>query len=502
MESVVLHGQNYNKKCQFGKRAVTPPNVLGRGGGGCILAAKMRMFAVALSIGAGTMFLVSLDSVVDNLIPVARKYLIEFYGSEKRANFAWGWVVSARSYGIAFGCFCAFLCSDCPSRKWPLVGSFLISFIGGILCMLIKVPEFGIAICCLGRFLSGLGSGLAQVIGSAMLAEIPQIRLRGTCLASLTVWACVGELAGLFMSLDTVLGTDETWHIALGFPVLIIPFTLATLLMAPDSPRALLLLGKENAAFESLKFYQNSEDWIPSLKDVKMELYHNYWPKPNGQNGTSQEVPLLEKGRGIGEFFALRCRFGTGKFVRPLIIGAFVLTLAHLDDWLWISYSTQAFENVGTAPSDAQRASLWMAFPQHLLFRDCHFCAIASGSAYSVAPELFQQSDRIMGTALIGISQNLFGGFLATIALPLMNGSGIEYVLVPFILLNIAYVVVISKKLPETNGKSFYEISEKFSDKMPEFPSLTQYLRAFTRFILIMGRKTVLLFHLIGKIVI
>ncbi|KAL3074202.1 hypothetical protein niasHS_015032 [Heterodera schachtii] len=374
MEIVVSHSKNYHQqKCQYGgKRAVTPPNV-GTGRPECILAPKMRMFVVALSIGAGSMFLVSLDSVVDNLIPMARKYLIRFYGSEKEATFAWGWVVSARSYGIAFGCFCAFLCSDCPSRKWPLICSFLISFAGGILCMLIRVPDFGIFLCCLGRFLSGLGSGLAQVVGSAMLAEIPQIRLRGTCLASLTVWACVGELAGLFMSLDT------TWHIALGLPVLIIPFSLAVLFMAPDSPRALFLLGKENEAFEALKYYQNSENWIPSMKDIKSEMMFSnyYWPKENGQNGTwpHAEVPLLEKGP-IGQYCCAkrRCRFGTGKFVRPLLIGTFVLTLAHLDDWLWISYSTQAFENVGISSADSQRASFWMAFPQALTSLCLLFC--------------------------------------------------------------------------------------------------------------------------------
>ncbi|KAL3078686.1 hypothetical protein niasHT_034836 [Heterodera trifolii] len=125
--------------------------------------------------------------------------------------------------------------------------------------------------------------------------------------------------------------------------------------------------------------------------------------------------------------------------------------------------------------------------------------AIASGSAYSVAPELFQQNDRIMGTALIGIVQNIFGGFLTTVALPLMNGNGIEFVLLPFALLNVIYVVVISKKLPETNGKSFFEISEWFNEKVPEIPLPTHYFRTFARLALMPIKKTVLLFHILTK---
>lgn len=99
--------------------------------------------------------------------------------------------------------------------------------------------------------------------------------------------------------------------------------------------------------------------------------------------------------------------------------------------------------------------------------------AIASESAYSVVPELFQQADRIRGTALIGMAQveskvennkfekyfeiqNIFGGFVTTLALPLMNEGGIEWVLAPFILLNSVYVIVIGRKLPETSGKSFF----------------------------------------------
>ena len=71
--------------------------------------------------------------------------------------------MSSRVYGLAFGCFFAFLLSNWQSRKWPLIISFVMNLAGGGLSILITVPICGIQIACFGRFLSGIGSGLAHV---------------------------------------------------------------------------------------------------------------------------------------------------------------------------------------------------------------------------------------------------------------------------------------------------------------------------------------------------
>ena len=52
--------------------------------------------------------------------------------------------------------------------------------------------------------------------------------------------------------------------------------------------------------------------------------------------------------------------------------------------------------------------------------------------------------------------QNLFGGLLTTMALPLMNSHGTEFVLIPFALMNLVYIAVIAKLLPETCGRTFH----------------------------------------------
>ncbi|KAI1725783.1 sugar transporter domain-containing protein [Ditylenchus destructor] len=512
---------------------------------------NIRMYSVVMSIGAGSMFLVSLDSVVDNLLPVAQPYLLSIYRSSTNADCAWEWIVSSRIYGLAVGCMISLLLANCSSRRKPLIWALSLNLIGGLLTALIMyIPsQLGVTVSCIGRFLSGIGSGVAQVVGSAMLAEIPPIHSRGTVLATLTVWACVGELTGMIVSLDSVLGRPSTWHLALVAPNLLIPLALFFIVTAPDSPRSLLISGNTQEALDALKFYQCSEDWMVSLADIRSEAQSLVRQNETGdidknfvfnkRNDAALNELYTTKPAGItthNDSYILRIqrlvrlinwRLRSGAFVRPLLLGMFVLTFAHLDDWLWISYSTRVFQNAGMESGEAMRASLLMSFPQAILSIALLFCfdgfsrrllliaptvisiiiatlavvglskqrahqdalwgnvsiqklmvilasidlsaaAVASESAYTVVPELFSQRDRILGSAIIGIVQNLFGGVLTTVSLSIINIYGTQFVLLPFIAINIVYVLVVYRWLPETNGKSFHTISTQFHEELPQ----------------------------------
>ncbi|VDM75240.1 unnamed protein product, partial [Strongylus vulgaris] len=159
-----------------------------------------------------------------------------------------------------------------------------------------------------------------------------------------------------------------------------------------------------------------------------------------------------------------RKRFRNGQFVRPLLLGLFVQSFVHLDDWLWISYSTHIFGKFGMTMGTAQRASLFMSLPQAfirlgkwkefycrcfenftrrsllllptlfsvligilaifavnfgkvlagmpvaptlaiLAAMDLSAAAVSGESAYAIVPELFLPNDKILGTAFVGIAQ-------------------------------------------------------------------------------------------------
>lgn len=129
--------------------------------------------------------MVALDSLVDNLLPSAQPYLLNIYNKRAdAADTAWEWIVSSRIYGLALGCFLSVFLADQPSRKQPLITALAINLIGGAISGLIVYVKHGVFVACIGRFINGIGSGIAQVIGLSMIAEISPIRLRGTMLAT------------------------------------------------------------------------------------------------------------------------------------------------------------------------------------------------------------------------------------------------------------------------------------------------------------------------------
>lgn len=89
-----------------------------------------------------------------------------------------------------------------------------------------------------------------------MIADISPIRMRGSMLATTTVWACIGELFGMLLGLEFCFGTEKLWHIAFVIPNLLIIPALLVLSWAPESPRCLLLQGDKEAALKALEFYQ------------------------------------------------------------------------------------------------------------------------------------------------------------------------------------------------------------------------------------------------------
>uniref|UniRef100_A0A0K0EXE4 MFS domain-containing protein n=1 Tax=Strongyloides venezuelensis TaxID=75913 RepID=A0A0K0EXE4_STRVS len=446
-----------------------------------------RLYAVVLSVGVSSMFMYSLDSVADNILPSALPYLKKMLKSRNKGYIYWEHIVSARIYGLAVGCILTILISNKFSRKWPMFWATLLCLIGAILSAFIKHGHFGLYLAVFGRFLNGIGSGLAQVIGSVMIAEVPSKQNRGTLLATLTVWACIGELFGMTISLKAFLGTAKLWQYSLFLPALILIPALVCIYIAPDSPRYLFEIGDIIECEKSLRFYQHPLDVPVSLKEIKNEIcemkVHEKKSIYNSDEDTSSDSSLLEMN--ITTQFSsqnfyqyLKSKFNSRAFLKPLMIATFVQTFVHVNDWLWMYYSTNVFQAVGLSSKSAMNASVYMSIPQAivsigLLFffenfkrkkllvvptigsiiisvfastglllkngfiskhsmkfwmpviasLDLITAAVASESAYTIVPELFRQNDRVLGTAFVGITQNLFGGFVSSYILTILNNA-------------------------------------------------------------------------------
>lgn len=470
----------------------------------------LRMSAVCGCIGHASHFLVALDSVVDNLLPAALPFLLSIYPNREEADKAWEWIVSMRIYGLALGSVLAVIISTYCGRRRPLIVGMTMQFIGAVLSSLVRYAYGGVFVAFFGRFLNGLGSGIVQVIGSSMMAEVPAARHRGTVLATYTMWACAGEFFGLFISMDFALGNEKFWPLALAVPTSILPFCIVCVWNSAESPRHLVSKNKLEEAKRSLQYYQVTEDWETSLNDMTSEvrLYADQFKcEPTWLGPIKRQL----------------MRFKDGSFIRPLFVATFTQSFVHMNDWLWISYSTQVFINAGLPSAAAQTASLLMAIPQAFVSFGLLFCfdnfsrryllitptigsilcgilggtalrkrkgqflpllpnqyilpvvatvdlclaAVASESAYTITPELFLQTDRVIGTAIVTFVQNIFGGILSNLLLTVINEKGTEYVLIPFAIINVFYVLGVAQILPETSHKTFQEIAKSFSRDLP-----------------------------------
>ncbi|CAJ0565143.1 unnamed protein product, partial [Mesorhabditis spiculigera] len=448
-----------------------------------------------------------LDSVVDNLLPAAMPFLLTIYKDKDEADKAWEFLVSSRIYGLAVGCFLSVLFSNRFGRRTPILIGTLLDIFGVVLSALTVYLPGGVTAAVVGRFINGIGQGIVQTSGSVMLAEIPPLRKRGTALATLTMWACMGELGGMLISLEELLGTSQHWHLAMAVPLLPLIPALYILYRAPESPRYLFMLNREIEARKALSYYQNSSEARQTVDEIfeEMKLEDIDFNANNAKMKMAREP-------GATQIFQ---RLKDGYFARPLLIALFVQSFVHLDDWLWISYSTQIFENVGLTANRAQRASLLMSLPQAIISPsltrlvvfgmlaiffttfekallhgipiaiilpvlaafDLSAAAISGESAFAIVPELFLHNDKILGTAIVGIAQNVFGGILTNCLLTAVNHLGTGNVLVPFVGMNVVYVVVNYWYLPETAEKTPQEVSIHFSADPPLQGTITYMSR-------------------------
>ncbi|EFO82655.1 CRE-SLCF-2 protein [Caenorhabditis remanei] len=303
---------------------------------------SLRLALVVLSIGAASHFLLFLDSVVDNLLPAAMPFFLSVYETKENANHAWEMLVSSRIYGLAIGCFIAVLLSHQHGRKLPVVVGTILDVIGVILTLLITYVPHGVTVATMGRLINGIGQGMVQTAGSVMLSELPPLKKRGTVLATLTMWACMGELGGMTISLDEFFGTPELWQWAMGFPLLVLLPALYIICHAPESPRYLFLENRENEARKAMSYYQSPVDCKQSIEEILMEKQFTLQmvKEKVDENGNSS------KKERDGLVTSIIERLKDGKFTRALLIALFVQTFVHLDDWVDIKRKVQNHHKV------------------------------------------------------------------------------------------------------------------------------------------------------------
>ncbi|KAM8852141.1 solute carrier family 2 member 15a isoform 1-T1 [Synchiropus picturatus] len=381
-------------------------------------------------------------------------------------------------------------------RKGTVVKTTVLVFVAGSLMGFSRLcgsPEMVI----IGRFITGIHSGISLSVVPMYLGEIAPKNLRGFLGLVPSIFIGTGVFTAQVLGLHELLGKEEHWPLFLS--IIVVPTFIQLLLLPwfPESPRY-LLIEKHNihATITALKWYrakcniqaeieemQEEQRSLSSVETVSMwklltddsvrwqvlsVVVINIGMQLSGIDAIwfytndifenagipAPEIPYTTAGTGVIEIIAglIGCFTIEKLGRRPLMIGGFTMmgvcsagiTLAlllqtHLSFMRYISVCCVVGIIAG-------------------------FCIGPAGVPFLITAELFKQSHR-PAAYIVGGSLNWMSNFTVGFVFPFLQMSAGSYCYLVFASICISVAVYVYVVIPETKNKTFVEISLMFSKK-------------------------------------
>jgi MFS transporter, SP family, arabinose:H+ symporter len=227
-----------------------------------------------------------------------------------------GWYVSSALLGCIFGVSIAGFLSDRFGRKRVLLLSGLLFTLSAAGCAL--APSFGMLIAY--RLVGGMGVGIASMASPLYISELSPPAVRGRMVALYQLAITVGILSAYFVNawilrgsqksewgiedgLMAMLFRDEWWRGMLGAETLPAILFLLLLLLVPESPRWLIVRGRES---EGLRVLSRFTD--PRLLETQVAEIRAMAVKAPARLKTILQ-PGLRRAVAIGVLLALFTQF-------------------------------------------------------------------------------------------------------------------------------------------------------------------------------------------------
>lgn len=230
-----------------------------------MLQGRLNIGFVALTVALGG-FLLGFDAtVISGVVPFIREY---FSLSGVSGEFKLGLAVSSLGWGAMAGNAIAGALSDRFGRRRVLLGTALLFVVSSVLAASASTFSSFVA----ARIVGGIAVGNAILIAPIYIAEIAPAGKRGS-LVSLNQLMIVIGISASFFSNYFLLGVGEhNWRWMLGVQMVpaLLYFTL--LWFVPESPRWLLLKGRDEAALEVLAKVHGEDQARQSLTEIRQSL--------------------------------------------------------------------------------------------------------------------------------------------------------------------------------------------------------------------------------------
>jgi len=405
----------------------------------------------------------------------------------------WAMIVSVFCVGGIIGGSAVGVVASRLGRKGGLLLNNILMFVAGIFLFAAKYAGSWHMLI-IGRLIIGINSGLNAGLAPMYLSEISPTALRGAVGTVYQLIITISILLSQVLGMTNVLGNDVGWPFLLGLTIIPGILQVITLPFCPESPKYLLLDKNDDESATS------ALAWLRGTNDVRDEM-----DEMRQENETIKQLPKV----------TFKEMIVNPSLRSPLIIAMMMMLAQQLSGInAAIFFSTSIFSSAGLSESDAQSATLGMGamnvamtFVSLVLIEKAGrktlmliglsvmvvctsmllVCLVASESApwlayvsivmvisfvvgFATGPgsipwffvtELFTQSARGMATS-IAVVTNWTANFLVGLGFePIRLYIG-PYVFIIFIVLQIAFILYVWFKVPETKNKPIEEIVAQF----------------------------------------
>ncbi|OAY44578.1 D-xylose-proton symporter-like 2 [Manihot esculenta] len=298
-----------------------------------------------------------------------------------------GLITSGSLYGALIGSVLAFNIADFLGRRRELILAALLYLVGAFVTAL--APDLVIMV--IGRFIFGIGIGLAMHAAPMYIAETAPSKIRGQLISLKEFFIVLGMVAGYGIGsllVDTVAG----WRYMYGASTPLAVVMGIGMWWLPPSPRWILLCAIQGKG--------NMQD----LKETAVRCLCRLRGEAIGDTAPTQVEEILseltfvgeEKEASLGEMFR-------GKCLKALTIGAGLVLFQQITGQPSVLYyAASIFQSAGfSAASDATRVSILLGF----------FKLIMTGTAVLAVDRLGRRPLLLGGVSGMIISLFLLGSY-------------------------------------------------------------------------------------------
>jgi MFS transporter, SP family, arabinose:H+ symporter len=226
---------------------------------------KLNVGFVALTAAIGGLLLGFDATVISGVVPFIREY---FALTGVGGDLKLGWAVSSLGWGALVGNAFAGVLSDRLGRRKVLLCAAVLFVMSALLASL--ATTFGTFVA--ARIVGGLAVGAAILIAPVYIAEIAPARRRGGLVSLNQLMIVIGISASFFSNYFLLDVGEHNWRWMLGVQVFPALLYLLLLSLIPESPRWLVIKGRDEEALGVLTRISGAAQAQESMQQIRQSI--------------------------------------------------------------------------------------------------------------------------------------------------------------------------------------------------------------------------------------